>query len=96
MPGAVTSKAEVTNISKHGFWVLVDDRAVTAIPSFEDLYQFGSTFLDSGFPLYIKIAHVVNTISLSDHEFLETVAVNRGANVKTFQNIDTALEWLTS
>ena len=26
MPGAVTSKAEVTNISRHGFWLLVDDR----------------------------------------------------------------------
>lgn len=26
MPGAATSKAEVTNISAHGFWVYVDDR----------------------------------------------------------------------
>lgn len=26
MPGAATSRAEVTNISRHGFWVLVDDR----------------------------------------------------------------------
>jgi Protein of unknown function (DUF2442) len=26
MPGAVTSKAEITNISKHGFWLLIDDR----------------------------------------------------------------------
>ncbi len=26
MPGSVTSKAEVTNISRHGFWLLVDDR----------------------------------------------------------------------
>lgn len=25
MLGRVTSKAEVTNISRHGFWVLVDD-----------------------------------------------------------------------
>jgi hypothetical protein len=24
MPGSVTSEAEVTNISKHGFWVFVD------------------------------------------------------------------------
>lgn len=76
--------------------VLVDDRAVTSIPSFEDLYQFGSTFLDSGFPLFIRIAHVVNGETLSDNEFLETVAVNRGANVKTFQDIDAAIEWLNS
>lgn len=26
MPGSATSTAEVTNISKHGFWMLVDDR----------------------------------------------------------------------
>jgi hypothetical protein len=26
MPGTATSEAEVTNISKHGFWLLVDDR----------------------------------------------------------------------
>jgi hypothetical protein len=26
MPGTATSGAEVTNISKHGFWILVDDR----------------------------------------------------------------------
>ncbi len=26
MPGAATSALEVTNISKHGFWLLVDDR----------------------------------------------------------------------
>ncbi len=26
MPGATTSEAEVTNISKHGFWLLVDGR----------------------------------------------------------------------
>lgn len=26
MPGTSTSNAEVTNISPHGFWVLIDDR----------------------------------------------------------------------
>ena len=26
MPGAATSEVEVTNVSKHGFWLLVDDR----------------------------------------------------------------------
>jgi hypothetical protein len=74
--------------------VLVDDRSATSLPSFEDLFQFGSTFLDSGFPLYIKIAHVVNSDQLPDNEFLETVAVNRGANIKTFQNMDEAKAWL--
>jgi hypothetical protein len=26
MPGSVISEAEVTNISRHGFWLLVDER----------------------------------------------------------------------
>jgi hypothetical protein len=26
MPGSATSAAEVTNISKHGFWMLIDGR----------------------------------------------------------------------
>jgi hypothetical protein len=26
MPGAATSEVEVTNISQHGFWLLLDDR----------------------------------------------------------------------
>ena len=26
MPGTSTSEAEVTNISRHGFWILVDER----------------------------------------------------------------------
>ncbi len=26
MPGSATSTVEVTNISKHGFWLLVDER----------------------------------------------------------------------
>ena len=25
-PGAATSRSEVTNITRHGFWLLVDDR----------------------------------------------------------------------
>ena len=26
MPGTVTSEVEVTNISRHGFWIFVDER----------------------------------------------------------------------
>ncbi len=90
------ARQNITEICKkeHITKVLVDDRKVTNMPSFEDLFQFGSTFLNSGFPLYIKVAHVINAASVSDNEFLETVAVNRGANIKTFQNMDNAMDWL--
>ena len=48
----------------------------------------------SGLPANIKVARVVNPAILSDSEFLENVAVNRGINVKTFQDRELALKWL--
>lgn len=40
MPGPATSAAEVTNISRHGIWLLVDDRELflpfTEFPWFEE------------------------------------------------------------
>lgn len=38
MPGAATSEVEVTNISKHGFWLLLDGRELF-LP-FEDFPSF--------------------------------------------------------
>jgi len=38
MPGTTTSQAEVTNISKHGFWMLIDDEELFL--SFENFPWF--------------------------------------------------------
>lgn len=38
MPGAATSEAEVTNISRHGFWLLLDGREL--FMSFEEFPWF--------------------------------------------------------
>jgi hypothetical protein len=38
MPGSATSAAEVTNISKHGFWMLIDGRELFL--AFEDFPWF--------------------------------------------------------
>jgi hypothetical protein len=38
MPGAATSQVEVTNISQHGFWLLLDSRELFL--SFEDFPWF--------------------------------------------------------
>ncbi len=38
MPGAATSQVEVTNISRHGFWLLLDSRELFL--SFEDFPWF--------------------------------------------------------
>ena len=38
MPGSVTSEAEVTNISRHGFWMLLGDEEL--LLSFEQFPWF--------------------------------------------------------
>ena len=45
MPGTATSAAEVTNISKHGFWMLIDDRELF-LP-FEDFPWFKQSTIDA-------------------------------------------------
>jgi Protein of unknown function (DUF2442) len=44
MPGTGTSTAEVTNISKHGFWLLLDGRELFL--SFEEFPWFKQATLD--------------------------------------------------
>ena len=82
-------------MQKNGFRkILVDDRAITSLPSSVELYQFGSTFWQSELPAKVIVAHVVHKDVLSEMEFLENVAVNRGTNVKTFTDYDDAFTWL--
>ena len=45
MPGTVTSAAEVTNISRHGFWLLLDDRELFL--SFEEFPWFKSAAVEA-------------------------------------------------
>jgi len=44
MPGALISKAEVTNVSKHGIWLLVGDEELFL--SFVDFPWFKSATID--------------------------------------------------
>jgi hypothetical protein len=45
MPGTATSNAEVTNISQHGFWLLVDERELF-LP-FEEYPWFRQASIDA-------------------------------------------------
>lgn len=45
MPGTATSNAEVTNISQHGFWLLLDERELFL--AFEDYPWFRSASVDA-------------------------------------------------
>ena len=45
MPGAATSEVEVTNISKHGFWLLIDGRELFL--RFEEFPWFKQASIDA-------------------------------------------------
>jgi hypothetical protein len=45
MPGTATSAAEVTNISQHGFWMLIDDREL--FPVFESFPSFKQATIEA-------------------------------------------------
>jgi len=45
MPGIATSTAEVTNVSKHGFWMLIDGRELFL--AFEDFPWFKQATIEA-------------------------------------------------
>ena len=45
MPGTATSEVEVTNISKHGFWMLIDGRELLLL--FEDFPWFKQASIEA-------------------------------------------------
>lgn len=55
MPGSATSEAEITNISKHGFWVFLGDRELF-LP-FEEFPWFKSAPIEA----------ILNVERLQDH-----------------------------
>ncbi len=39
MPGIFTSEAEVTHVSKHGFWLLLDAEELLALPALKSVLR---------------------------------------------------------
>jgi hypothetical protein len=81
--------------------VLVDGRTITGEVRHMDRYFYGEFVAaevnklrvrsDSPLP---QFAYVLLPPVLDPRRFGETVAVNRGMPVKTFDNLDDALEWI--
>ena len=61
-----------------------------------DIYQTGSVPVDSDRRQITQQIALVYSSNLADHKFMETVAVNRGYNLRVFDQINKAIEWLTS
>jgi hypothetical protein len=73
--------------------ILVDTRETTLVPGAADIFE-----LFSNFPRDLKGALLItaNQPTSQDIAFIETVAVNRGFNIRLFFSKDEALTWLKS
>ena len=82
--------------------VLVDGRQMTGKPPDFERFLYGefSAFatLDLLFRhnVRLKFAYVIHEPLRDPERFGETVAVNRGMDVKTFEEMNEAVEWLNS
>jgi hypothetical protein len=81
--------------------VLFDGRKLTGEPETMERFYYGEfaakavvRFADRGVSLATKFAYVLEEPVLDPRRFGETVAVNRGMLVKTFDNLDDAFGWL--
>ena len=70
--------------------LLVDVREQESAPSIVDIYDFGA-----GWPHGIRTAILVGEKTREDQQFLETVAFNRGKQMRVFDTEADALNWLS-
>jgi len=83
--------------------VLLDGRAITGDPETIERFYYGefaaqtvAEYKNRGVPRAMPFAYVLSEPVLDAERFGETVAVNRGMNVKAFANLEKALEWLAT
>jgi hypothetical protein len=83
--------------------VLVDGRGVTGKPTIAERFYYGEFVARSVIKLcrktkrpLPKFSYVLLEPVLDKHRLGETVAVNRGMNLKTFTDFDDAAKWLTA
>ena len=80
--------------------VLIDGRQLTGNPTDFERFLYGSfaawATLDvmTQYNVWLKFAYVIHKPLRDTDRFGETVAVNRGMDVKTFEDQNEALEWL--
>jgi hypothetical protein len=73
--------------------VLVDATKETSLPSTLPIFEFGKDF--AARVRGMSFALVAGQVTRDRVELLETVAINRGADVEMFDTTDAALAWLT-
>ena len=83
--------------------VLVDGRTINGKPTTMERFYYGEFVANAVAELRQRVeldlpifSYVLTEPVLDPRRYGETVAVNRGMFVKTFDNLDDALEWLGS
>ena len=75
--------------------LLVDAREIDAKMSVSDDHEFTSDH-QTGPLLLVRIAVVHRPAESERFSFIENVSVNRGGHMKTFTDLEEAIEWLTA
>ena len=73
--------------------IMIDARLQSSLASTIELYSFACGLAIQ--TRCLKHALVVATHSMCDMSFIENVAVNRGANMRSFSSTEDALSWLS-
>ena len=97
--GVIPEKGQILSIEEacqqhHVARMVMDIREL--VGEFETMtrYWLGTSFADAFAGRPVRTAVVGNTKQVDTRPFFETVATNRGANVKVFTDFDAAVEWL--
>jgi len=80
-------------IEKHGCRCIFNDLRNATLGDILDIYHMPNTARETGIENMCKRALIVNEIP-SEFDFLETVFVNRGHQVRMFTDADIANQWL--
>jgi len=75
---------------------LFDMRQAQIVAGTYSTFETGTVPNDASRKQLQEIVALVYAGDLEDHKFMETVAVNRGYQLKVFDDMDEATEWLIS
>ena len=75
---------------------LFDLTRAQIVGSTTDAFQAGTVPADTDRRQRVQTIALVYAGDASDHKFVETVAVNRGYNVRVFNDFNEAREWLAA
>lgn len=80
-------KREINKVLMNGFYVTGN---ISTLERFNIAKVYAKSFSGSN----IKFSMVANTEIINPNSFFETVASNRGVNVRVFTDLDEARKWL--